>query len=153
MARSETAVRRWEKGIAKSREKGRQGENKWRENGAWQSCVSAMNPRVEEITRADSVSTSFDGSTGNRVEGEVCSEKRKLAHIIRFVRPNLPICFPFTASLFIFPLCAFPFFPPPPSFFILSYIFFALPFAATGHRENVKGLEIGSANRRTTRRK
>lgn len=107
--------------MAKSRERGRTREQ-WRK---WRVTTRFSHESRKSLGPISA--TSFDGSTGNRVGGEVCSEKRKLARIIRFVRPNLPICFPFTASLY---LCAFPF--SPSSFFILSYIFFALPFATTG---------------------
>lgn len=79
---------------------------------------------------------------GNRVE--VCrGEGESFAN--NSIRPNLPICFPFTASLYLFSPS-----PPPLSFFILSRIFFFLPFLlprrARRERERIRNWVGEEAN-------
>lgn len=115
----------WGERIARKRQReGEGGRENSGENGAWRRVSAFIESRKKSLEIGPISATSLcDGS----IELKFVEEKAKALRIIRFV-PNLPICFPFTASLYLFSL------PPPLSFFILSriFFFFALPFAATG---------------------
>lgn len=123
VARSETAVggnESREKGREKAREEGRTVEKMARDD-----AFQPSSNRGRNHSKSSRAIQQWVSAMGNRVE--VCrGEGESFAN--NSIRPNLPICFPFTASLYLFSL------PPPLSFFILSriFFFFALPFAATG---------------------
>lgn len=96
----------------------------------------------EEITRNRADFSDKSLRWVNRVE--VCrGEGESFAN--NSIRPNLPICFPFTASLYLFSPS-----PLPLSFFILSRIFFFLPFLlprrARRERERIRNWVGEEAN-------
>lgn len=136
----------WGERIARKRQReGEGGRENSGENGAWRRVSAFIESRKKSLEIGPISATSLcDGS----IELKFVEEKAKALRIIRFV---LIFRFAFRLQpLFIF----FPLLPLLSlfSFFPVSF-FFCPSFCRDGHGENVKGLEIGSAKRRTMRRK
>lgn len=132
----------WGERIARKRQReGEGGRENSGENGAWRRVSAFIESRKKSLEIGPISATSLcDGS----IELKFVEEKAKALRIIRFV-PNLPICFPFTASLYLFSPS-----PLPLSFFILSRIFFFLPFLlprrARRERERIRNWVGEEAN-------
>lgn len=135
----------WGERIARKRQReGEGGRENSGENGAWRRVSAFIESRKKSLEIGPISATSLcDGS----IELKFVEEKAKALRIIRFV---LIFRFAFRLQpLFIFfPSLLLSLF----SFFPVSF-FFCPSFCRDGHGENVKGLEIGSAKRRTMRRK